>query len=61
MRLTIATITLLATTAMAVAIPDPQHWGCTRPGQSCKREALPEPEPEAEPQHWGCTRPGQSC
>ncbi|KAJ4149099.1 hypothetical protein NW754_000535 [Fusarium falciforme] len=69
MKFTLATLAVLAATAMAAPAPDaePEPW-CFYPGQPCwkkaKREALPEPkaEPvaEAKASPW-CFYPGQPC
>ncbi|KAL6862516.1 hypothetical protein ACO1O0_002750 [Amphichorda felina] len=68
MKLTLATLAVLATAVIAAPAADAEAW-CERPGQSCwkaKRnadaapEAAPEAEAEASPEAW-CERPGQSC
>jgi len=55
-------VTAVAAILASGAIASP--W-CNRPGQPCKREAMPEPTlaprlPEPEPEAW-CNRPGQPC
>ena len=62
MKLTLATLAVLATAVVAAPAVEDKRW-CERPGQSCwkaKREAEAIAEAEAEAEAW-CERPGQSC